>query len=83
MIVFSSEDNLQQLHEIHESIQQMRDQTTVQALNSQVSAGTEIFTNLASQHDSTTSMNFTLSFSTSFHLSVLLKVMSKWVCYLT
>ncbi|XP_069682041.1 rho guanine nucleotide exchange factor 18 isoform X3 [Periplaneta americana] len=30
------EDNLQQLHEIHESIQQMRDQTTVQALNSQI-----------------------------------------------
>jgi hypothetical protein len=38
VIVVSTEDNLQQLHEIHESIQQMRDQTTVQALNSQVSA---------------------------------------------
>ncbi|KDR10554.1 rho guanine nucleotide exchange factor 18 isoform X2 [Zootermopsis nevadensis] len=30
------EDNLQQLHEIHESIQHMRDQTMAQALNSQV-----------------------------------------------
>lgn len=30
------EDNLQHLHEIHESIQQMRDQTTIQALNSQI-----------------------------------------------
>jgi hypothetical protein len=37
VIVVSTEDNLQHLHEIHESIQQMRDQTTVQALSSQVS----------------------------------------------
>ncbi|XP_023704810.1 rho guanine nucleotide exchange factor 18 isoform X4 [Cryptotermes secundus] len=30
------EDSLQHLHEIHESIQQMRDQTTVQALSNQI-----------------------------------------------
>jgi hypothetical protein len=71
VIVFPSEDNLQQLHEIHESIQQMRDQTTVQALNSQVSAGTEISTNLASLHASTTSVNFNLIFSRSLHLPFL------------
>jgi hypothetical protein len=41
VIVISTEDSLQHLHEIHESIQQMRDQTMVQALSSQVSVGTE------------------------------------------
>jgi hypothetical protein len=60
VIVSSSEDNLQQLHEIHESIQQMCEQTTVQTLNSQVSAGTEVSTNVALLHDLATAVNFTL-----------------------
>jgi hypothetical protein len=63
VIVSSSEDNLQQLHEIHESIQQMREQTTVQALNSQVSAGKEVTTNVASLCNSSTAVNFTLFLS--------------------
>jgi hypothetical protein len=41
VVVISTEDSLQHLHEIHESIQQMRDQTMVHAPSSQVSVGTE------------------------------------------
>ncbi|XP_075216906.1 rho guanine nucleotide exchange factor 18 cysts [Lycorma delicatula] len=41
------EDNLQQLHEIHETIQQMRDVTAAQALNSQLARLTQQYARLS------------------------------------